>query len=845
MEQNASESKGNAMRGLAALKQASVSLARRHQNLEQATRPAGEVGEVPALPTTESIPSATTSNIPSHHVSDTRQPLSHTASLANRGSTKKIPDPSELRLMENPGEAPSEGQSAAPPITAPGMATPPTIPAGHFRAASQASGPESTQVENWEHSPLNRFLKEKLKTNGNFGQSVVTMTEQAEPASAGKPRAVEPASDKTAARSPKVEQHASPADGLAVSPPPAATPKPIPADTSPLRVHPLDSSPPASKVATAPPDNAPHWVQVAAKQLLRPQATLQHTHRDANHAFGGIPSHLRRKQPESVKDVPFVSESVSGPKLSVPVPLEPNQPLSAAKILTPPNLRSSAAPVVAKAKAPANPFQDSPGITKPVLRSQPSPVTGGAPHTIKTMAADTKRTESIANQEDVARHLPSDIQRKQGVSHVSALLNELADTMPAREPQPVASVKPAAPPMKDHSATNKAPTVAAQRKQTVTLGQEKPKPKIAIKPDQKKDVPANKPPVPPTVPTTKPMVPTTPARNVPKGVLVQATSLPKNHTTLQATNPGGVSQHQGQRPRPLPQPVQKTAVPQHAEHRTGTSAPQKSAPSRYLAETKAISSSGQTSAMGSLVLPGGTVRIPSSTKITINPGPGKTQTKTQSRVPEAAIAGPARSGAHPRPDAPPPKAARLIVTIPAKEDQPAGQTKVPMSGKPPKGYQRTSPNIVDPGRPRTNAGPHSKPDHSTLEAVPQRNGNNNAVEVWQVPVEGLGKGIVHLLGDAVGGVVSLVSGSQTKKKRTHPQPTRKPTSPSVPRAVATHKPSAGLQVATGKLSGGVRGILTGVAQIASGSIDVVLGSLGTLGGVIIHTAGKMGIKSKH
>ncbi|MBF0435461.1 MAG: hypothetical protein HQL77_08830 [Magnetococcales bacterium] len=670
------------------------------------------------------------------------------------------------------------------------------------------------------------------------------MTEQAEPASAGKPRAAEPPPDKIATLPSRVEQHVSAADGLAVSPP-AATPKPIPADTSPLRAQLFDSSTPAPKVTSAPPDNAPHWVQVAAKQLLRPQAPLQHTHRDTNQAFGAVPSHLRRKQPESVKNVPFVSESVSGPKLSVPVPLEPIQPLAAAKILAPsPNLRSSAAPVVAKAKAPANPFQDSPGITKPVLRSHPSSVTGGAPHTIKTMAADTKRTESITNQDDVARHVSSDIQRKQGVSHVSALLNELTDTTPAREPQPVATVKPAAPPMKDHSAASKPPTVAAQRKQTVTLGQDKPKPKIAIKPDQKKDVSANKPPVPPTVPTTKPMVPTTPARNAPKGVLVQATSLPKNHTTLQATKPGGVTQHQGR--RPLPQPVQKPAAPQHAELRSGTLAPQKSAPGRQTAGTNAIGPSGQKAAMGSLILPGGTVRIPSSTKITINPGPGKTQTKTQSRVPEAAIAGPTRVGAHPRPDAPPPKAARLIVTIPAKEDQPAGQTKVPMSGKPPKGYQRTSPNNVDPSRPRTNVGPQTKPDHSTLEAVPQRNGHNNTVEVWQVPIEGLGKGIVHLLGDAVGGVVSLVSGSQTKKKRTHPQKTPgEPTRQSVPHAIATHKPSAGLQVATGKLSGGVRGILTGVAQIATGSIDVVLGSLGTLGGVIIHTAGKMGIKSKH
>ncbi|MBF0435462.1 MAG: hypothetical protein HQL77_08835 [Magnetococcales bacterium] len=133
MEHNASESKGNAMRGLAALKQASVSLARRHQNQEQVTRPAGEVSDVPASPTIESTPSDASTTTPGHHVSDPHQPLTHTASLANRGSTKKIPDPSELRLMDNLDIVPpSEGQSAPPPHNRTGKRHPSHDPSGPF-----------------------------------------------------------------------------------------------------------------------------------------------------------------------------------------------------------------------------------------------------------------------------------------------------------------------------------------------------------------------------------------------------------------------------------------------------------------------------------------------------------------------------------------------------------------------------------------------------------------------------------------------------------------------------------------------------------------------------------------
>lgn len=823
MEHNATESKGNAMRGLAALKQATASLARQQHNQEQTARLPNDSGGVPSIPSAKAHPPATTTDeTPGHHLSDAHPTHPHHAGLAHRGSTKKIPDPSELRLEGGQDDGASDKQPIEP--ASHGKSAQHSTPVDRSRTVSHTSDPESSQTEDWENSPLNRFLKEKIKTSGNSGQSVVKMTEHAGPASGSKPKTPEPSHDKALTESSKIEHQPDHSTGLA-SPPPADTPRPPLADASPFHERPVDTSIPAHKVTSAPPDSTPHWVKVVAKQLLRSLAMPAHT---TNHAYGATPSHQRRKQPETVKNIPFISESVTGPKLAVPAPLEPIRTLAAAKKITPSNQRNAATPVAAKAKAPANPFHDNPKVAKPILRPQPTPPAKGndAPNKIQIKPADTKRTESGKNQDETVRSVAADIQRKQAVAHVGALLHEMADQVPDREHHPIPVARPTHPP-KDHTSERKASSPVTQPKPTVTLGQDKPKPTVTVKQEQK-----SKPTLPQAASTTNRAVHVAPTHHAPKGVTVQATSLPKNIAILQSAKTGDVTQPQRQ--QTTPQSPHRESVSQHAESRSNTPPPQKPTPSQPPPEPNAIGRLTQTTTMGSLTLPGGTIRVPSSTKVTINPGTGNTQPQTT----EVAAVG--HTG-HSRPIKAPQKAARLVVTIPAKESRPAGQTKVPMSDKTPKGYHRNTPDTLDTHRLHTPA----EPGNNVLEAVPSKIGKNNPVEVWQVPVEGLSAGFVHLLGDAVGGVVSLVSGSKTKKKQVQPQTIVGKSSPqSLPHAAIRHRPAAGLDVATDTLSGGIWGILTGVAQIAGGSINIVLGSLGTLGGVIVQAASKIGIKSK-
>lgn len=110
---------------------------------------------------------------------------------------------------------------------------------------------------------------------------------------------------------------------------------------------------------------------------------------------------------------------------------------------------------------------------------------------------------------------------------------------------------------------------------------------------------------------------------------------------------------------------------------------------------------------------------------------------------------------------------------------------------------------------------------------------------WEVPVETLGVGVLQLLGNTVGGVVHIgkrVAG----KGRGSPSVAYRAGSADrhIKSEIKTLKRGQQMKtVMAGRVGGGVRGVVSGVGQIAKGGVNIVVGSLGCLGGALVCISG--------
>jgi hypothetical protein len=105
-------------------------------------------------------------------------------------------------------------------------------------------------------------------------------------------------------------------------------------------------------------------------------------------------------------------------------------------------------------------------------------------------------------------------------------------------------------------------------------------------------------------------------------------------------------------------------------------------------------------------------------------------------------------------------------------------------------------------------------------------------QYWEVPVEGLGAGVAHLLGDAVGGVVNAgkaIGGIGRKKGKTVRKKSRKNASNN-----ASNNAS---RLRSITVRGGVKNIFSGAGLIVKGGAGIVVGSLGCLGGALVCMSG--------
>ncbi|MBF0151955.1 MAG: hypothetical protein HQL84_18215 [Magnetococcales bacterium] len=200
------------------------------------------------------------------------------------------------------------------------------------------------------------------------------------------------------------------------------------------------------------------------------------------------------------------------------------------------------------------------------------------------------------------------------------------------------------------------------------------------------------------------------------------------------------------------------------------------------------------------------------------------------------------------------KTARLVVTIPSREPSPSGQTQKKTTDNTPRpspplrpGTQPAFPTVQEVTRPPT---PDPAPEGKGMGGAPPLEAVRfmDAMErtdckpgMWYVPVEGLGMGLAHLLGDAVQGITTL-GGKRLPKQ---PPAMPPPAAPHVKqrREIAANTATSDLEPVIGRMTGGIRELVTGATQITGGSIDIVLGTLGTLGGIIVQTAGRLGIKT--
>ncbi|MBF0194808.1 MAG: hypothetical protein HQL71_09625 [Magnetococcales bacterium] len=120
-----------------------------------------------------------------------------------------------------------------------------------------------------------------------------------------------------------------------------------------------------------------------------------------------------------------------------------------------------------------------------------------------------------------------------------------------------------------------------------------------------------------------------------------------------------------------------------------------------------------------------------------------------------------------------------------------------------------------------------------FNSVQVKNMDNSEEQLWTVPVEPLGSGVANALGNAVGNVVyigKVISGNSGKKPKKKLEPKAK-TITAVKEPIKRGQRVKELMA--NKVGSGVGGIFTGVGQMAQGSANVVIGTLGFLGGALV------------
>ncbi|MBF0444666.1 MAG: hypothetical protein HQL68_03690 [Magnetococcales bacterium] len=109
------------------------------------------------------------------------------------------------------------------------------------------------------------------------------------------------------------------------------------------------------------------------------------------------------------------------------------------------------------------------------------------------------------------------------------------------------------------------------------------------------------------------------------------------------------------------------------------------------------------------------------------------------------------------------------------------------------------------------------------------------VEFWEVPVETLGAGIVQVLGDTVGGVVHFgqaVAGGKNKGTIT-PSSVVSKTAINENELVKYKQGQRIKAQMAGKVGSGIKSIFSGVGMLTRGGVNIVVGSLGCLGGALV------------
>ncbi|MBF0133801.1 MAG: hypothetical protein HQL75_14600 [Magnetococcales bacterium] len=819
MGQETTGSRGEGMRGLAALKQATASLARR----QQSTQPVSAPPE-----TSESAPVAQ---------EERTAPPPASASLAHRGSTRKVPDPSELRLL---GEEPTDDPTHA-------------VHQHGVEPTESHTRPQSEPNE-WSDSPLNRFLKDQIKTGQ--GRSVISVTEHTASGSADNAPGPEIA--------PREKSPANHPSGPSAAPPVART---VETTTQELPERHIQTTP------VSPPDQAPagtsNWIKAVAHQNRRSHMpSLSPRQESGGQTTTQFSQH--RKKPKQLRDVPFTTAVVPGNHLTAP-PVEKPGFNHADKGLLPRGMSTAPA---ARRTAVAGTGGQSPFLKhsaqgqEDVVADKAAPNTPGGHPTVASkvksdlapvprppMASSTpsaavpnvpSRTRSVTNEASLTpTAADTDIHRRQAIGDVGALLNRMPNPLPTANQRVV-------------SRTGSLPAVKAPQNPPSSGKPTAPTPQPQVTPPSRVAPPP--PPVAKSPPPPSPGPKPAPRRIIIQGkdpveigTIVKQAAMNTKAAFTPATTPGTVRQTnsvkiggkslpgpapQGNRPKP-PAPqgnAPKPPAPQGNAPKPPApqgNAPKPPAPQGNAPKPPAPQGNAPQETVSSPTRAGGVA--PQEKK-------GRPVGRnTPQPVVITAKAEPVQS-----PSTTAKSSARLVVTLPPKDERVASDSGKRLSIQTPSGQIHLS------TRRRDDHDHHDHHDHhdETVSGASrvQQTAHSGTLpedhsEPWRVPVEGLGSGIIHLLGDAVGSVVSLGSGGIQEKRSDQAPGIAKPgkiTPPKVPGSGSV----SGLDVVTRKFTGGVRGVFSGVGQIAGGSIDIVLGTLGTLGGVIVQTSGKLGLGSK-
>ncbi|MBF0448140.1 MAG: hypothetical protein HQL67_08080 [Magnetococcales bacterium] len=129
-------------------------------------------------------------------------------------------------------------------------------------------------------------------------------------------------------------------------------------------------------------------------------------------------------------------------------------------------------------------------------------------------------------------------------------------------------------------------------------------------------------------------------------------------------------------------------------------------------------------------------------------------------------------------------------------------------------------------------------DFSKPYEIAAKRSVKGGVERWEVPVEGLGDGIVNTLGDAVGGIVNLGRkifrfGKKTKKTGAV-QGRIRPIQPTADTRIQKVNQGHAIKVyMIGQTVSGVYNIVTGIGQVVKGGVQILVGLVGYVGGVLV------------